>query len=249
MLANPPAMRKARTGFSLVELLVVMAVLSLLTALALPSLRRARGSAQQVASLANVRQLGIAFAAYTNTFNDSFPFVPPGTLLPLCDGNSIADSNPWSLRYAWPALGEPLPAFPRDFKALVSPGRRREPRECGWPTSYEYSNSFIASPNLWTSDQSLSADRGLLRGIRSAEVFYPANKVLLWDTELAYLSSERRFSAFDALDPTPMTFAYGHAVVRIPAHAVAAAPNPLKSALELRRLHDTPLGVQGIDYP
>jgi len=51
-------------GFTLVELLVVVTILSLLIALLLPSLRKARKAAQRVACGANLRQLGVATLSY-----------------------------------------------------------------------------------------------------------------------------------------------------------------------------------------
>jgi prepilin-type N-terminal cleavage/methylation domain-containing protein len=51
-------------GFTLVELLVVIAILVILLSLMLGALARARASASAVACCANLRQIGIAFAVY-----------------------------------------------------------------------------------------------------------------------------------------------------------------------------------------
>ena len=54
-----------RKGFTLVELLVVIAVIALLLAMLMPALNAARERARQVVCLANIRQLGLATQMYT----------------------------------------------------------------------------------------------------------------------------------------------------------------------------------------
>src|SRR6058998_1202226 len=63
----------ARLAFTLIELLVVLAVVSLLAALLLPVLRRAKGKAQSVSCLSNLKQLGAAFLLYCDENQDVFP--------------------------------------------------------------------------------------------------------------------------------------------------------------------------------
>lgn len=57
-------MRK-RDGFTLIEILVVIAVIALLMAILLPCLRRVRRQAKAVACQANLHQWGLMFAMYT----------------------------------------------------------------------------------------------------------------------------------------------------------------------------------------
>jgi prepilin-type N-terminal cleavage/methylation domain-containing protein/prepilin-type processing-associated H-X9-DG protein len=63
-----------RGAFTLVELLVVIAVIAILSALLLPALSRARGKGQSVACLNNLRQLALATQLYADDFQGRLPY-------------------------------------------------------------------------------------------------------------------------------------------------------------------------------
>lgn len=63
----------ARRGFTLVELLVVVAIIALLIAILLPGLRLARQHGQSAKCLAHLRQLSLAVVLYTQENQDRFP--------------------------------------------------------------------------------------------------------------------------------------------------------------------------------
>ena len=62
-----------RKGFALIELLTVIAVISLLMAILVPVLGRARRSAQAGVCQSNMRQWGIVYKMYTDEFDGRFP--------------------------------------------------------------------------------------------------------------------------------------------------------------------------------
>lgn len=66
-LSGPPA------GFSLVEMLVVLATIVILAFLAIPALARAKGKLRDIQCLANLKQWGVALQLYTAEHDDYLP--------------------------------------------------------------------------------------------------------------------------------------------------------------------------------
>ncbi len=65
--------RSCQGGFSLIELLVVLATSGVLAGLLLPALARAKGKALSTSCSGNLRQLGVAFMMYLGENEDTFP--------------------------------------------------------------------------------------------------------------------------------------------------------------------------------
>jgi prepilin-type N-terminal cleavage/methylation domain-containing protein len=68
--------RRRLNGFTLVELLVVIGIIAVLVALLMPVLKSARISAQRVACLNNLRQIGASVMLYVADYNGTMPLQP-----------------------------------------------------------------------------------------------------------------------------------------------------------------------------
>ena len=94
--------RRGRAGFTLIEMLVVISIISLLISILLPSLSRARDQAKSVHCLARLREYGTALSTYIGT--GSTGALPPALWYP--DERELGDEPPQQepVAYGWAEL-------------------------------------------------------------------------------------------------------------------------------------------------
>jgi len=77
-------MKKSSKGFSLIELLIVVAIILIIAAIAIPNLLRSRIAANQASAVGSLRTLNTAEITYSSTYNVGFTatmsyLAPPAT--------------------------------------------------------------------------------------------------------------------------------------------------------------------------
>ncbi|MBO4633016.1 MAG: type II secretion system protein [Lentisphaeria bacterium] len=78
-----------RSKFTLIELLIVVAIIAILAGMLLPALNKAKQTAYKVSCINNLKQLGLGIHSYVNDF---------GWYIPALEKNSVWDDSIWARR-------------------------------------------------------------------------------------------------------------------------------------------------------
>jgi len=126
--------RRVDRGFTLIEMLVVLALVAFLASLLSPALGRAKGKARTIACVGNLRQLGIAVRTYAE---DRQGTLPAAELLP---------SQPVDAAHLLPRIADLLaPELGTTTQALSQVFRCPEDRRRRWEregASYEWNTDL-----------------------------------------------------------------------------------------------------------
>ena len=127
--------------FTLVELIVVIAIIAILAGMLLPAVSKARESARQSCCINNTRQINLAMSQYIDDYKDTIPYVstgsytPPNTVSYWSEKFQDYIKNTDILRcptmtrtlYATSSVGHPLCDYGRNFSHLSTSPSHTQP--------------------------------------------------------------------------------------------------------------------------
>lgn len=143
---------RTRIGFTLVELLVVIAVVAILSSVLMPVFGRARAAARSTACVSNLRQIGQAFAMYAQDWDGSLPSAMPYMAV-------APEGRAWM---------RALVPYVKDARVWVCPENTAP------VPSYAY-NMFLGFPRMLGTAYGYS-------GLALDMITVPANTLLAYDT-------------------------------------------------------------------
>ncbi len=164
-----------RRAFTLIELLCVVAIISILAAILFPVFAQAREKARQATCLSNDRQLGLALLQYVSDYDDQFP----------AGLGQVRGERMWAGE-GWAGQCFPYYKTPDIFRCLSdAQGASDEPN---YVVSYAYNVNLVAVPGEEDDENGPPPPGVMLSALNS-----PARSVLLFEVSgvLANLSSLR----------------------------------------------------------
>ena len=135
------------SGFTIVETMLVVALVGVLLSLSLPALGQARDRARRLVSMGNLRTHGGAVAAYTGDSNGSFPYltVPDATYTVFRHSGLAIETPYFGLYNTWNwGLADGYYGGQLRHGSMFTPWE--EPTVFA---GYWYSASLIAHPGFW----------------------------------------------------------------------------------------------------
>jgi prepilin-type N-terminal cleavage/methylation domain-containing protein len=173
---------RARSGYSLIEILLVIAIIAIILALTIPSLSSMRFSARQTSSLSSLRQLAVTTSSYNSDYNDNFPvpWDPRATSWILRNDRTQmiipGDFHYFSTYENWHYLLASY--YGNDTSNQVYyPTEQVAFENSGGGAPFAYSCAFLAHPAYW--NESTRTGSTQWRGTRSSSVAYASRKVLM----------------------------------------------------------------------
>ena len=116
-----------RRAFTLVEMLVVLAIISILSSMILPSLGRAREGGRRAACASNLRQIGLAFSLYVDDNEERYPPLSSSETFPVPPPLPAGCSDTRTLPIDWSYALNPYTISARIFRCPSTGDEERHP--------------------------------------------------------------------------------------------------------------------------
>lgn len=190
---NPRLCRKkSKTAFTLVEMLVVISIIALLAAIAMPAYSSIMARSRGAACLSNMRQLSAAMLAFSSE-NDGF--LPRGNM--NTDGQSSAGREWYKAIYTYIPTANNKMSGKQVNKVFLCPAEKQPPGRTN--TCCQYTASFA----LEAGNSSTAATGTSGNGPRAlAAIDYPSRTIMLADGTIgntSYAYSTESASTWNAV--------------------------------------------------
>lgn len=169
-----------RRGFTLLELLVIIAIIVILAAIFLPVFAQVREKGRQSTCLSNLRQLGQAYMAYAQDWDEQFPLMvqaptrrfnvywSPPNLVPE------SRNNP-ELQAMYSTMGaNALYPYTRNYKIWACPSSELAEQFPGDPIYREF------TPGVKPTEISYQFN-GLLGALSTEQIHHPSLVPMIWE--------------------------------------------------------------------
>lgn len=155
-----------RSGYTLLEMLLVVTIIAILAMMLLPVVSKAKGRSKQIACLSQLKQIGLGFIAYAHDHGDRFPFEVPvkeGGTAELVD---LARQTQDDIYYAY-AHFQAISNQVNEPKVFVCPADYRTPAESMREMRNENVSYFVAMTAKFSDPDSLLAGDRHIRDANS----------------------------------------------------------------------------------
>ncbi len=130
---------RGKCAFTLLELLVVISIITILVAIILPALSKARAVAEKIKCGSALKQSGVALAAYITDWRDTLPYIDSALFKP--DGSRDFNADPFDAAlypHEWP---QTMKDYFTDLSIMRCPSQILGYPESNVKISYRFSSA------------------------------------------------------------------------------------------------------------